>query len=91
MNDKTTTIDLAEMRRQLMAINEHVGDVFLIGCAWNGKVMRVTVGKVPGIRRPWVMIMDEESDYAKNTDELIVEFAAGARRWFGEGKPDDGS
>jgi hypothetical protein len=75
-------IDLTAMRAQLTAISKRVGDGFLISCAWDGEVMRVSAGKVPGDRRPWVMTMDCESDYQIDHEWLIAEFASGVRQWF---------
>jgi hypothetical protein len=80
-------IDFAAMRRALMEINDLIGDGYLIACSWNGKFMHVSIGKAPGDRRPWVMTLDSEEDYALNSDMLLREFVDGAKRWFREELP----
>ncbi len=76
------------IRIQLMAINERLGDGWVISASWDGKALSLMARpkNVPApFKRPWVMTMESEDDYALDPSKLIERFAAGAKQWFEEG------
>ena len=78
-------IDLNLIRIQLMAINERLGDGWVVSASWDGKVLTVITRpkNVPApLRLPWVLTMESESDYALYADKQIDDFVAGAKQWF---------
>lgn len=75
-------MDLGVMRRQLMEIESYLGDGYVTGAYWDGKVMRVFARLATVEGRPWVLTMDNEDDYSLDATSLVREFADGAKRWF---------
>lgn len=83
-------VNFADMREVLRTISAAVGPGYLVSCAWDGQLMRVSVGRRSDDpaewRKPWVTTFDSEADYSLDPAKIIDELAHGAKAWFGTPK-----